>query len=307
MRSRALPSLILLLLGGCDLEEIAVVEVENVVIAEIYVDLSNDSADNIARAFLHRTVGLEGDQLDELIDAVVTVSRADGVSFELTPAVVDQCLESSPELEPGACFIAQAEVAALSPGDLLEVRVDLPDGGVIEGAARLPGAFELDAVPATCWLPPNTLMEVGWSRAQSAWAYINETSIRGLADALVSEGIFLDDDPLYLLGLSISDTDTSITFPSEFGVFNRLDLDQDVAVRLQQGLPEAVSAEVTITAVDRNYVNWACGGQFNPSGQVRVPSLRGNGSGVFAATVGRRFVVISTSTPDVGTPMCPAG
>lgn len=307
MRSRAVPLLILLLLGGCDLEEVAVVEVENVVIAEIYVDLSSDPAENIARAFLHRTVGSEGDQLDELIDAVVTVSRADGLTFALAPAALDQCLESSPELEPGACFIAEAEVAALSPGDLIEVRVDLPDGGVIEGAARLPGAFELDGVPATCWLPPNTLMEVGWSRAQSAWAYVNETSIRGLPDALADEGIFLDDDPLYLLGLSISDTDTSITFPSEFGVFNRLDLEQDVAVRLQQGLPADVTAEVTITAVDRNYVNWARGGQFNPSGQVRVPSLRGNGSGVVAATVGRRFLVISTSTPDVGTPMCPVG
>jgi hypothetical protein len=297
----------LILLGGCDLEEVAVVEVENVVIAEIYVDLSSDPAENIARAFLHRTVGLEGDQLDELIDAVVTVSRVGGLTFALAPAAVDRCLESSPEPEPGACFIAEAEVAALSPGDLIEVRVDLPDGGVIGGAARLPGAFELDAVPATCWLPPNTLMDIEWSRAQSAWAYINETSIRGLPDALAGEGIFLDDDPLYLLGLSISDTDTSITFPSEFGVFNRLDLEQDVAVRLQQGLPADVTAEVTITAVDRNYVNWARGGQFNPSGQVRIPSLRGNGSGVVAATVGRRFLVISTSTPDLGTPMCPVG
>ncbi|NIR36178.1 MAG: hypothetical protein GWN02_08535, partial [Gemmatimonadetes bacterium] len=98
----------------------------------------------------------------------------------------------------------------------------------------------------------------------------------------------MEDDPLYLLGLSVSVADTTITFPSEFGVFNRLDLDQDVAVRLQRGLPAGVSAEVTITAVDRNYVNWARGGSFNPSGQVRVPSLRGDGTGVFGSTVGRR-------------------
>ena len=111
------------------------------------------------------------------------------------------------------------------------------------------------------------------------------------------------ENPLYLLGLSISDQDTTIVFPSEFGVFNRFELDQAVAVRLQQGLPPATVAEVTITAVDRNFVNWARGGNFNPSGQVRVPSLDGDGTGVFAATVKRRFVVISES--QAAAPPCP--
>ena len=115
-----------------------------------------------------------------------------------------------------------------------------------------------------------------------------------------------DNDPLHLLGLSISDQDTTTVFPSEFGVFDRFDLDHDLATRLQEGLPDSTTAEVSITAVEGNYVNWARGGNFNPSGQVRVPSLRGDGTGVFAATVSRRFVVVSSDQAiPAGLPDCP--
>ena len=65
-----------------------------------------------------------------------------------------------------------------------------------------------------------------------------------------------------------------------------------------------VTAEVSITAVDGNYVNWARGGNFNPSGQVRVPSLSGDGTGVFGTTVGRSFDVL-VSNESSGLPACP--
>ena len=103
-----------------------------------------------------------------------------------------------------------------------------------------------------------------------------------------------EEDPLLLVGLSISEQDTTIVFPSEFGIFDRFDLEQDLSVRLQTGLPNSTTAEVSITAVEGNYVGWARGGNFNPSGQVRVPSLRGDGMGVFGATVSRRFFVFSS-------------
>ncbi len=167
------------------------------------------------------------------------------------------------------------------------------------------GDFDLVGMPGSCRLPPDRLLPVAWSRSERAWAYVNETSLKNLPDALRAEGIILEEDPLYLLGLSISDDDTSIVFPSEFGVFNRFDLDRDVAVRLQRGLPDDSWAEVTITAVDRNYVNWARGGNFNPSGQVRVPSLSGDGTGVFGATVGRRFDVFVNNDVGGGLDTCP--
>jgi hypothetical protein len=134
---------------------------------------------------------------------------------------------------------------------------------------------------------------------------VNETEINGLPAALVSEGIVVEDDPLYLLGLSISSADTTVVFPSEFGVFDRFDLDQDLALRLQRGLPDGTDADVSVTAVERNYVNWVRGGSFNPSGQVRVASLRGDGTGVFGAAVTRRFTVVAEAATGGSPPDCP--
>ncbi len=290
---------------GCELEEVDIVTVEDVVVAEVYVDLMPDPADHEIRAFLHQTVGQEVAVIDDLVDAVVTVVRDDGLTIVLEPEDDQLCVETSPEAQPGACFFAdEGLVESLRPGDLLELTVELSDGGVIEGATRIPGAFELDGIPEACRIVPDRNLELRWGRSAGAWAYLNETSIRGLPALLAEEGIVMDDDPLYLLGLSISDTDTTIVYPSEFGVFNRFDLENDVAVRLQNGLPNKATAQITIRAVDRNYVNWARGGNFNPSGQVRVPSVRGDGTGVFGSTFGHSIQTLVIDDPATGLPDC---
>jgi hypothetical protein len=310
-RPRDVPSVItaalaVALLTSCELEEITVVDVEDVVIAEIYVNLASDPMDNEVRAFLHRTVGVQDGNVDALADATITVTRADGLSLTLLERGFDDCVQTAPEVALGACFMADSsETWVLAPRDVLAVRVDLVDGGTITGATRVPGSFELADVPGACRLEPDTLMPVAWSHAEGAWAYVNETLIRGLPEALRPEGITVEEDPLYLLGLSVSAADTTIVFPSEFGLFNRFELAQDLTVRLQRGLPSGTSADVTITAVDRNYVNWARGGNFNPSGHVRVPSLRGDGTGVFGSTIVRRFDVASTGDPIAGVTDCP--
>ena len=58
-------------LAACDLEEITIVEVEEVVIAEIYVNLAEDPIENEIRAFLHIDqlcpfVGADGNFHDRL-------------------------------------------------------------------------------------------------------------------------------------------------------------------------------------------------------------------------------------------------
>jgi hypothetical protein len=283
------------LLAGCDIDEITIVEIEDVVIAEIYVNLAEDPTENEIRAYLHHTVGAPGSGLDELPNALIVVRRSDGLTLDLVVTGLDACLDSLPTVGSGACFLADpAQTPNLSPGDLLEVEVTFADGGTLFGAARVPSSFQIDGISTTCRLDPNTLLPVRWSRSEGAWAYYNEISILGLPDALEPEGIVVVEDPLHLLGLSISDQDTTIVFPSEFGVFDRFDLDQDLATRLQDGLPTSTRAEVSITAVEGNFVNWARGGNLNPSGQVRVPSLRGDGTGVFGATVNRGFDVVSS-------------
>ncbi|MDH3269701.1 MAG: hypothetical protein OEN56_00120 [Gemmatimonadota bacterium] len=305
VRSPARSVLLLVIFGGCEIEEITVVDVEDVVIAEVYVNLAKDPGDNEVLGFLHRTVGTDIEGVADLVAAELTLRRSDGLTFSLRNAAASDCVETLPEGEEGACFFADSVAAAqLTPGDLLALDVALPDGRELGGATRIPGSFDLLGVGGACILPPDTRSTLEWTRADEAWAYVNETSINGLPAALRSEGIVLQDDPLYLLGLSVSDSDTTIVFPSEFGVFNRFELDQDVAVRLQRGLPAGVSARVTISAVDRNYVNWARGGNFNPSGQVRIASLRGDGTGVFASTVVRGVNVTVLDEPG-GQPACP--
>ncbi|MDX1645616.1 MAG: hypothetical protein R3304_00625 [Longimicrobiales bacterium] len=296
-----------LLLAACELEEVSVVDVEDVVVAEVYVNVKEIPTENQVLGLLHKTVGPTdpGDVRTELVGSRLTVRRSDGTPIPVQGADPELCLEEEPQSRGVACFLADVDDASgIRPGELLELDVELPDGGRLEGATRVPGGFELLGVPQRCTLAPDTLLPLRWSRADGAWAYVNETAISGLPGALEPEGIDVEEDPLYLLGLSISDSDTTIVFPSEFGVFNRFELEQDLAVRLQRGLPVSTRAEVTVTAVDRNYVNWARGGSFNPSGQVRIPSLRGDGTGVFAATVGRRMVLDVASEPLPGIPLC---
>ena len=294
----------LALLVSCDLEEITIIEIEDVVIAEIYVNLAEDPTENEIRAYLHHTVGAPGSGVDELPNALIVVRRPDGLMLDLVENAIDACLEPLPTVGSGVCFLAEpAQTPNLNPGDLLEVEVTFADGGTLLGATRVPSPFQVDGISTMCRLDSNTLLPLHWSRSEGAWAYVNETSISGLPEALEPEGIVVEEDPLNLLGLSISDQDTTIVFPSEFGIFDRFDLNQDLASRLQDGLPPSTTAEVSITAVEGNYVNWARGGNFNPSGQVRVPSLRGDGTGVFAATVNRRFVVVSLDQGPL--PDCP--
>ncbi|HSG07610.1 MAG TPA: hypothetical protein VLA36_04620 [Longimicrobiales bacterium] len=299
-------------LAGCSLQEVTLVEAEDVVVAEVYVELVSavPGRDRLS-AFLHRTLEGGTGASRPVPGARVIVTRSDGLSIELAETALETCVVSLPVDGTGSCYWAAPELAArLEPGDALEVRIELPGGGLLRGAATVPGAFSLLTVPteASCTVEPATSFEVRWTRSPGAWAYINETLISGLRAALEPRGIEVEEDPLYLLGLAVSAADTTIRFPSEFGVFDRFDLNQDLALVLQQGLPEGTGAVVSITAGERNYVNWARGGNFNPSGLVKIPSLRGDGTGVFAATVSQTFRVLVASAGEVeGIPSCGGG
>ena len=285
---------LLVVAAACELEEITLVAPEPVLVAEVYVDVAHDPTQNEVRAILHWTLNSDTSGLAPLDEAILTLSGPAGLEIVLARADDDECLRSEAPGEVLTCFRAfAADASLLRPGMSLEVDVSLAGGRELYGATRVPEAFELIGVPSVCRLSPDTQMEIRWTPSEGSWAYVNETSIRGLPDALRPEGIAVEDDPLYLLGLSISREDTTIVFPSEFGVFTRFDLDQDLALRLQTGLPSRTSAQVTITATDRNFVNWVRGGNFNPSGQIRIPSLEGDGTGVFASTMRNSFRLVS--------------
>ncbi|HET9950094.1 MAG TPA: hypothetical protein VFQ22_14325, partial [Longimicrobiales bacterium] len=281
--------------------------IADVVVAEAYVILDADPSGSSVRVLLHGAAAGGMSDTRAFDDAQVTITRSDGLVLDLVRRdTIEVCVRTRPSEATGTCFTARAaDVARLEPSDRLDLEIRLGDGGRLDGSLTVPGPFALEpGLEPACVLPPDVPLPVRWRGSEGAWAYVNETMIEGLRDALAPEGIEVEEDPLYLLGLSISSSDTTIVFPGEFGVFERFDLDQDLALRLQRGLPDGASAQVSIAAVERNYVNWARGGSFNPSGQVRVPSVRGDGSGVFGAALVRRFGVTVSGAPGAG-PVCP--
>ena len=111
-------------------------------------------------------------------------------------------------------------------------------------------------------------------------------------------------DTLYLLGFAIDAADSTLVFSSEFGIFEffaATDEERDVIRELRGGLPDGVRATVAMAAADRNWVNWERGGNFNPSGEVRIPSVFGDGTGVFSTTT-RRVVRLWGTELRPGTP-----
>ncbi len=295
-------------IGGCELTEVTLVESDDVLIVEGLVQLRQgpsleNDVDNI-RVFLHRTIRADGSS-GMVPGARVTVSSPSGWSFDLSETQFGECVVGTPDLGTGSCYGISIEHGVVRPGDRTELLIELPGGGVAEAFSRLPGDFALSQ-PAEnrCVVPPEQNFEITWTIAERAWAYVSETSIFGIRTALDPVGINLDHDTLDLTGLAISSADTLIVFPAELGVLSRTELEQDLALELQKGLPAGTDAAVAIAAVDRNFVNWARGGNFNPSGTVRVPSVIGDATGFFGSAVVRSFDVVVDAQLSGELPLC---
>jgi hypothetical protein len=272
-------------LAGCELNEVTIAEARDVVVAEVLVQVGRNT--NRVTAFLHRTeTGGDG----RVPDADIRVTVNGRAELPLIEADWVECLVAEEGVGPpaeGTCYVASPiDANRLAPADRLDLEIRLRDGGLLSAQTVVAGDFELVAPnPPTCTIPPLQTYEMRWTSAPGAWAYVSETRIEGLSDALDDPEIEIETDPLDLLGVSVSAADTTIVFPAEFGLFDRFDLDRDLALVLQEGLPEGTRATVLVGAADRNWVNWVRGGNFNPSGQVRVPSVQGDGTGVFGSVV----------------------
>jgi hypothetical protein len=298
---------LLVALAGCELREVTITEPERAVVAEAYVRLHVLRQDVInvvplasptpaLSVLLHETLGPSG-KSGAVPGARVTMERpAARQTIPFREGALGDCVTTIPVDGTGTCYVPSipgATYEGLAAGERMSLRIELAGGGVLTSETVIPGRFELLNVrdASVCTVVPMTGTGLVWSRSAGAWAYISDTFVAGLSQRF-GKAV---SDPLYLWGLSVSAQDTAIVFPREFGVFARGDLDHDVAVTLQSGLPDSTSALVTVAAVDRNWVNWARGGNFNPSGQVRVPSVRGDGTGVFGSALMRAFRVLSQS------------
>ena len=290
---RAAIAAALTLLGACELQEMVTTSAEDIVIAEVYLR----SDEQIQTALLHRT-RQPGDSTAAVPGATIEVTNASGAVLRYAPAPDSMCVRERPRdtrnISLGTCYASPAgQRYDIQPGERYSLRINLAEGGVLTASTTVPADFRiLRPANPICSLAPLTRFEMTWTASPTAWVYASETYLRGLRRALQEQGIIIRQEPLRLFGLSISATDTAISFPNEFGLFDRFDDDLVTALAaIQNGLPTGIVADVLIAAADRNYVNWERGGNFNPSGLVRIGNIRGDGAGVFGSLVAKSLQI----------------
>ena len=301
------------LLGGCELTEVTLAESDDVVVAEMRLTLNLDTGDGApsldAYAYLHRT--LSAARADEVEGATVRVSGASGAVVHLEPAESGgDCLSYDPESpneDVGSCYRAFASPSPFLPRDVVELEVVLADGSTLTASSRIPGAFDfvdLTHEDGHCRLEPDTNYRFGWTQAEGTWSYLSDTWIMGLPEALAGQDVAVPDS-LYLTGFGIGQEDTDVLFPGEYGLFDVAD-DANVELLriLDDGLPGGAWGRLAFAATDRNWVNWVRGGNFNPSGIIRIPSVFGDGTGFFGTATQRELHVRAGPGGDGMPPLC---
>jgi hypothetical protein len=297
---RSLPSvagvcLALALTGGCELVEVATEEGEDVLVVEGVL-----RTDRLEQSVLvHRS--LRSAPLERLEWVSAELGFPDGAvrSFAPTPGCIAEGSDFG-DAQPWCLSLTAADHPVV-PGETYELRVESSDGRRLFGRTRVPGALQMvtpsaalwmsPAEEAICSLPPWTPLVLRWRATSGAWAYIAELELYGLAAALGRQDAGDLPDPLRLSGLAIGASDTTMVLPGDFALFQWGSVPVDVLLQLQQGLPAGVSATLVLAAADRNYVNGVRGGNFNPSGSVRIPSVFGDGTGMFGSLSARTLAI----------------
>lgn len=293
------------MVAGCSLGEVTAAEGEDVLVVEAHLQAARENQ----YVLLHRS--LRGGRMHPEPGATVTIKGPDGIAVTLPQAPDELCaVRAIPDLEApfpvaASCYATRSPLdLVVLPGSTYELEVVSAGGERIRGKTTVPGAFRgrrpsiPDNAPfPACALPPRTNLELMWTKSEGAWSYLATLEIAGMAAGLEGTGIEAPDR-IDLTGLSISQEDTTLVMPAEFGLFELTNLDPDLLVYLQGGFPPGVSARLRVSALDRNYVNAIRGGSFNPSGAVRISSVVGDGVGVFGSYVPLDlFVVVESGSP----------
>jgi hypothetical protein len=302
-----------LLLAGCTIADVTVPPSEDRLVVEGVL-----RTDQLRQSILlHRSVRELTSAAEPGAEVVVIDASGRGVYFRESG---EPCYTISPSYAESeiavdvSCYVSEvAEGRWVQPGRTYDLRVTTTRGEVALARTTVPGAFSVNGIHTSsrndqpeppCTLPPGTPLPLSWTPSPGAWGYLSPLIIYGLSGTLPPS--YEAPDPLELVGVSVSASDTTIVLPGEFGVFDRFEYTQDLLRALQQGLPDGTAARVIIAAADRNYINGVRGGNFNPSGQVRISSIAGDGVGVFGSLTPRSFVVdVGASSSSV--PSCRTG
>ena len=313
----ALLAAITLSVAGCDLTVVEILPPLNLVTARATVVITADPADPSrmeTRMLAQLTRG--SDVFDNLVPgASVRITGESGRSMELVEEVDPRSACATPlpkeiadrhgaeaRLHIGSCYTAMASSAYFAPGEELSLMITMADGGILQGTTRIPGAFAPSALSVDggrCRMEPDTNHRFAWRPAEGAWAYIGEAEITGLSPELWPWDGALHV-PVTLIG-----EQSGMLFPRDF-LFEVIGMDEGSLYRtLHGGLPAGAAADIAIGAVDRNWTNWVRLGRIIPQGEVRVPSVFGDGTGMFGTAV--RWKVSVESRPAKGNgdlPLC---
>jgi hypothetical protein len=295
---RGLAALALASLAACSLTEVTTAPGQDVVVVQalLRTDLSRQ------QILLAHT--LEGTAARGEPDAKVTVTGPAGDVHTFASArpfcySVESLYVTRDSLDfDGTCYVSTDE-SWVTPGAVYDLRVETADGRVIRGRTRVPSSFAIPSLPppapqtaeSVCSLAPDSTFTLLWTASDSSYGYVVDAQLFNLSKSLSGRG-FDVPDPLELQGFSISRADTTLVVPTDLGVFERFLYDDQLLVAIRNGLPEGTQVDLVLAAVDRNWVNSARGGNFNPSGEVHVSTVVGDGVGVFGAVNARRAVVV---------------
>lgn len=314
--------LVSLALAGCDPTGTGIPP-EDIVAAGVWTVVTVDPADPsrtelLATAWLHWT--RTGRRSNEVPGASVRVVGESGRSVELvqmpeqescfTPGPIPPDIHHIPTY--GTCYLASASPSPLAPGERISLTIESPAGGVAEGATRLPEAFVPAAGLASeggrCLVEPDRNHRFSWGVAEGAQAYVGGAAVKGLDPRIwPGEDTLYAGEPLYMTGLPFGRDSTEMVFPRDFGtLFSKANVAAAVTDMLQVGLPEGAAADVAVGAIDRNWFNWIRLATFETlfvnttfdTGEIRIPSIFGAGTGVFGAGV--RWTVAVESRPRTG-------
>lgn len=300
--------------GACELAEVEIEPVPELVVAAVSVVLTIDPLDPNridTRAFALVAVS-ERETPREIPGASVTVVGESGRSLrlrEVSNPLVTCVTQLEGELKgltrppAGSCHVAAMPGAHFAPGERLSLTVELPDGGILRGESRMPGVFTptgLSLHAGRCRLDPDTGYQFNWAHSAGSWAYLAEARLVGLGDLWPhQESLFLDTT------LRRND-EPQLAFPRD--LFFRFFDEWELARVLHEGLPAGASAEIAIGALDRNWANWVRLGRIDLEGEVRIPSVFGDGTGMFGTAVRWKLEVESRAAdPQAGDddlPLC---
>ena len=294
------------LAAGCEVAEVTTAPGEDVVVVEAV--LRTDRA--AQQVLLHRTV--DGTLAGGVNGARITITGAAGDVHTLVPGsgcyFIDPLYARSDTLDfSGSCYVtAGGDVGWVRASQTYDLRVETAEGEVIRGRTTVPGPYQVPSLRQDaslgflCSMAPDSTFELLWTQSEGAWSYVADLSITGLG-GLAGRGLHIPD-PMLVRGISVSQADTTLVLPTEFGVFERLQYDSELLLAIRNGFPEGARMDLVLAAADRNWVNSVRGTGFNPSGLMRISTVVGDGVGVFGSLNVQRAIVAVRKTTNL--PRC---